>query len=403
MVKMKKVMIAFAMAVTCLCTSNVFASPQQEIYLEIGSEIHDYLKTKFEDRFVELDSAAGKRLVKTDMDALPWISMLVHREFKQCGGYFTFFTEKEAREQFRMRNQEFFYESVDEALYKLNQPKLVKQLITGVQEAPLRDVITKLSSFHNRYYNAQTGVDSQNYIKNHWEDILRTRSDAKVEFFEHSRWMQPSVIASIQGSTAPDEYIVIGGHADSIAGFWGRSSVRAPGADDNASGIATITEIMRVLVENNFQPQRTVLFMAYAAEEVGLLGSKEIAQKFKKDGKSVVGVIQLDMTNFNGSKEDIVLISDNTNSGQNQFMGKLLDTYLPGLSWTNDQCGYACSDHASWNAQGFPVSAPFEAKKRNMNRNIHTKNDTIAKSGGTADHAVKFAKLTLAFIAELDH
>jgi leucyl aminopeptidase len=402
MVQMKNVMIALAMVLGCLCYSPVFASPQQDdIFLEIGEEIHDFLKSKFADRFTELDRAAGKKLIKTDMDALPWISMLVHREFKQCGGYFTFFTEKEARTQFRLRNPEFFYESVDKNLYKLNQAATVNQLIAGVQELPLRNVILKMSSFHNRYYNAQTGVDSQAWLKSHWEGILSTRSDAKVEYFNHTRWMQPSVIASIEGSTKPDEYIVTGGHADSIAGFWGRARAKAPGADDNASGIATITEIMRVLIENDFQPQRTILFMGYAAEEVGLLGSKEIAQKFKRDGKNVVGVMQLDMTNYQGSKEDIVLVSDFTNASQNQFLGKLLDTYLPNLTWANDHCGYACSDHASWDAQGFPASAPFEAKKSKMNRSIHTKNDTIAKSGGTAEHAVKFAKLTLAFIAEL--
>ena len=316
---MKKVMITLTTALICLCTPYVYASRGSEIYLEIGTEIHDYLKSKFDDRFIEIDSVAEKKLIKTDMDALPWISMMVHRKFKQCGGYFTFFSEKEAREQFKSKYPEFYHEMVDMELYKLNQPKLVKQLITGVRELPLRKVIYNLSSFHNRYYNAQTGVDSQEFVKNHWGDLLRTRGDAEVEFFNHAKWLQPSVIASIKGSTFPDEYIVIGGHADSIAGFWGRSSSRAPGADDNASGIATITEIIRVLVENNYQPQRTILFMAYAAEEVGLLGSKEIAQKFKKDEKNVVGVIQLDMTNFNGSKEDIVFISDNTNRGQNQF------------------------------------------------------------------------------------
>lgn len=374
-----------------------------EIYLEIGKDIHTYLKKKFSDRFIELETSKEKVLVQTDMDVLPWVSMLVHREFKQCGGYFTYFTKNEAVTSFKKRNPESIDLSLFNAnLYSLNQAQTVNQLISGVKELNIREVITELSSFHNRYYQAQSGVDSQNFVKNRWEDILRTRSDAKVEFYNHSRWKQPSVIAKITGSVKPDEMIVIGGHADSIAGFWGRSTARAPGADDNASGIATITEIMRVLVENNFMPERTIVFMAYAAEEVGLLGSKEIAQDYKRSGKNVLGVVQLDMTNYKGSNEDIVLITDNTNQSQNQFMGKILDTYLPNLTWTNDRCGYACSDHASWDSQGFPASMPFEAKKRGMNGNIHTKNDVIGKSGGNANHAVKFAKLTLAFIAELD-
>lgn len=385
-----------------LFCSPLFASPQDTIYLEIGKEIHQFLKQKFADRFTQLDTSKEKVLVQTDMEALPWISMLVHREFKQCGGYFTFFTEQEARAQFRLRNPEVIADLFNTSLYKLNQAPMVNKLMQSAQEAPIRQVIEELSSFNNRYYESQSGIDSQNYVKNQWEDILQSRSDANVEFFEHSRWSQPSVIATIRGSESPDEYIVIGGHADSIAGFWGRSSARAPGADDNASGIATITEIMRVLVENNYQPAKSLVFMAYAAEEVGLLGSKDIAQTWKREGRNVLGVIQLDMTNFNGSTEDIVIITDNTNKGQNDFMAKLLDTYLPHLKWTTDRCGYACSDHASWDAQGFPASTPFEAKKSAMNRNIHTKNDTIAQSGGTAQHALKFAQLTLAYIAEID-
>lgn len=398
---MKKMMLSFVFLMGLL-SFKAYATQQDPIFLEIGKDIHGYLKQKFGERFTTLEQSKKKVLIQTDMEALPWISMLVHKEFQQCGGYFTFFTEQEARTQFKQRNPEFIGSAIDESLYKLNQPKMVKQLIAGAAEAPIRTVIEELSKFHNRYYNSQTGVDSQHYVKNTWQDILQSRSDAKVEFFQHPRWDQPSVIATINGAKTPDEYIVIGGHADSIAGFWSRASARAPGADDNASGIATITEIMRVLVENNFQPEKSLVFMAYAAEEVGLLGSKEIAQTWKRDGKNVVGVIQLDMTNFQGSTEDIVIITDNTNSGQNDFMAKLLDTYLPNFSWTRDQCGYACSDHASWDAQGYPVSAPFEARKSKMNRNIHTKNDTIAKSGGNATHALKFAQLTLAFIAEMD-
>ncbi len=45
---------------------------------------------------------------------------------------------------------------------------------------------------------------------------------------------------------------------------------------------------------------------------------------------------------------------------------------------------------------------PFEAKMSDMNNNIHTNRDTIEKSAGNADHAVKFAKLALGFVVELD-
>ena len=164
--------------------------------------------------------------------------------------------------------------------------------------------------------------------------------------------------------------------------------------------MGTITEVLRLIVESSYRPKRTIKFMAYAAEEVGLLGSKEIAKKMKDSNQNVVGVIQLDMTNYNGSDLDIVMMDDFTNADQNRFIGNLIDEYVK-VSWGYDSCGYACSDHASWTAQGFPASIPFEARKNDMNKKIHTANDTLAVSRNSASHASHFAKLGLSFLIEM--
>jgi len=208
----------------------------------------------------------------------------------------------------------------------------------------------------------------------------------------------------IEGSTNKDEIVIIGGHADSISGYFGREKARAPGADDNASGIASITEIIRVLMDNNYKPERTLMFMGYAAEEVGLLGSKDIANSFKAQGKNVVGVVQFDMTNHKGSQNlDIVFMEDYTNAAQTKFMGSLIDTYIANVSWGFSRCGYGCSDHASWHNAGYPASMPFESTMGDINHKIHTADDTIDApgSGGTADHAEKFAKLGVSFAVEM--
>lgn len=331
------------------------------------------------------------------------VSHLAHEEHTRCGGYFAFKTKEEAltfvkESQENMKGQQNLDALV--ADYTLNQDTLVREAISQAQEGSIRSVIEKMSSYNNRYYKSETGVQSQQWLKDHWTSLTSHRSDISVEFFNHSSFPQPSVIATIKGKS--DDIIVVGGHADSIAGWWGRTNAPAPGADDNASGTATVTEVLKVLAQSGYTPEKTIKFMAYAAEEVGLLGSKEIAQTYKREGKIVVGVMQLDMVNHHGSNDDVTIITDYTNEAQNNFLASLLDTYLPELSWGRDTCGYACSDHASWTAQGFPASTPFETRKREMNRNIHTSRDTLDRMGGTADHALKFAKLTLAFVIELD-
>ena len=75
-----------------------------------------------------------------------------------------------------------------------------------------------------------------------------------------------------------------------------------------------------MLLSSGYQPKRSLQFIAYAAEEVGLRGSSAIAKSYRTQGKNVVGALQLDMTNYQGSASDIVLITDYTNAAQNDFL-----------------------------------------------------------------------------------
>jgi len=194
--------------------------------------------------------------------------------------------------------------------------------------------------------------------------------------------------------------VVIGGHEDSTLRGGVRQGSKAPGADDDASGIAGATEVIRVLAENKFRPKRSIAFMAYAAEELGLLGSQAIARQWKSEGKKVVGVLQLDMINYkNGAAEDIVLIQDYTDKNLNSFLVRLKDEYMSSIKIGYDKCGYACSDHASWHKSGFPASMPFEAIR--MNPKIHSSRDTLANMDSTGAHARNFVKLGVAFAVEL--
>jgi bacterial leucyl aminopeptidase len=193
---------------------------------------------------------------------------------------------------------------------------------------------------------------------------------------------------------------VLGGHLDSISPGQ-PETLRAPGADDDASGVASLTEIIRVLMAANYKPSRSIEFIAYAAEEVGLRGSQQIATNYKRAAKPVVGVLQLDMTAYQGDAIDLWLFTDFTNAAQNDFVADLAGVYLPLLSVGYDRCGYACSDHASWTAKGFASSFPFEASDAHYNKAIHTVNDVIATFGSQANHALKFAQLGLAYAVEL--
>jgi leucyl aminopeptidase len=95
------------------------------------------------------------------------------------------------------------------------------------------------------------------------------------------------------------------------------------------------------------------------------------------------------------------MVTDNTNASLNSFTTSLITTYLPGLTYTNITCGYACSDHAPWTSAGFASTMPFEATMTTDNPQIHTAGDTLTYTGGTATNSVKFAKLAVAFLGEV--
>ena len=372
----------------------------KKVFISIGSDAMNFTQKKFGQRIEEVESRDGISVMKIDESALPWLSMLMHRNFNRCGGFMLHDDAVEADNLLNSGENQFYAKNNSFVSYKIDQDAIVKPMIDQASPANILATITQLSAFQNRFYKGEFGKKSAAFIKETWFNLVKNRSDATVEYFPHSKWDQPSIVLTIKGLS--DETIVLGGHQDSINSYMG-STARAPGSDDNASGIATITEVIRVLMDNSYQPQKTLKFMAYAAEEVGLLGSKEIAADYKKRNVNVIGVMQLDMTNFKGNESlDIVMMKDFTNDEQNKFVGSIIDHYVPGIKWGYDKCGYACSDHASWNTQGYPASMPFESTMNSYNHKIHTADDTLIQSHNNASHAIKFAKMAIGYIVELD-
>jgi leucyl aminopeptidase len=88
---------------------------------------------------------------------------------------------------------------------------------------------------------------------------------------------------------------IVGAHLDSI-NLNSPSTGRAPGADDDGTGVVNLIEAFRALVAAGFRPSTPVEFHWYAAEEVGLLGSQAIATNYKNAGVAVKAFMQLDMS-----------------------------------------------------------------------------------------------------------
>lgn len=284
--------------------------------------------------------------------------------------------------------------------YTLDNAATVDKLLPEIKEPNVLATIRKLSSYRTRFHTSTTGEEAALYIRDTWKSLSMGRSDITVELVDHVKTPQPSIKLTMRGTSLPNEIVVLGGHMDSISGR-GSNTALAPGADDNASGIAVLTEVLRAAIAQSYRPARTVVFYGYAAEEIGLVGSAEIAARAKSEALNVVGVLQLDMTNFTTASPPFIgLLTDFVDKPLTDFTAKLIDQYVK-LPYKLFECGYACSDHASWTKNGFPSVSPHEADMKASNQQIHTTNDTLALSKDSAAHSMHFVRLSLAFMAEL--
>ena len=331
---------------------------------------------------------------------IPRLSRLLHGALKHCGGFMQHPDEGSAR--YALARHAAPADGVDTPpSYEIGNQALVVSALASMQEQQIAQSIQDLSALPDRFYSSTDGARASVWLQEAWSALAGKHGNSGVALFAHAGYGQASVIATIAGSDLAGEVIVLGAHLDSINVSLAGNKGGAPGADDDASGVASLTEVFRVMAETRYAPRRTIKLIAYAAEEVGLRGSQDIARSFKQSGTQVVGVLQLDMTNFKGSSKDLYLFSDYTDAGQNSFLARLIETYLPTLTVGIDRCGYACSDHASWQALGFRTSMPFESALAQDNPHIHSKRDTYANSGSQAAHALKFARLAAAYAIEL--
>lgn len=165
-----------------------------------------------------------------------------------------------------------------------------------------------------------------------------------------------NIIGTLRGKT--DETIVLGGHYDSVNA--------GPGAGDNASGTATLVELARVMGSKP-QPQHTLVFIAFDAEELGLLGSRAYVDGLSnQDLGKMRGMLNFDML---GGGSGPLLLMGNGNvallarSSANQLGIDARNGSLPSN---------AGSDHESFARRG--VDTVFFMRDYRL---LHTPQDTI--------------------------
>lgn len=156
------------------------------------------------------------------------------------------------------------------------------------------------------------------------------------------------------------EYIIIGGHYDHL-GFGGQGTgTRAPGvhephygADDNASGVASMLEIAEKLASKKDSLYYNYVFMAFGAEEMGLIGSKFFVNNMSFPDSLVKAMINLDMLGRMKVDRSLQISGIGTSLEGESILNELNSGYNFKLGFSHE--GYGPSDHSSFYSKDIPV------------------------------------------------
>lgn len=189
----------------------------------------------------------------------------------------------------------------------------IAAIVNDVSADSIQNYILKLVSFGTRHSLSDTTSNKQGIgAARRWvahkfrEFSKRSKANMQVEFDPFDVSPNPrvprvpypvrmkNVLATLRGTNAADTRIIlVSGHLDSRNSDIMDSTGRAPGANDDASGVAVVLELARILSKKKFQC--TIIFMAVQGEEQGLLGARHMAGRMKKDGANLVAMLNNDI------------------------------------------------------------------------------------------------------------
>lgn len=262
-----------------------------------------------------------------------------------------------------------------------------------VSKANLIQTISDLQSFQTRYATTAGCASAAAYVHDRLTATgLPTEYD---DFIWGANYSGRNVVATLTGKTRPEQIVIICAHYDS---FSNQRLILAPGADDNASGVAAVIESARILAGKRFD--FTIQFIAFSAEEVGLYGSRHFAQAAKAEGAEIRGVINLDMIGYvDAAPEDLELFVDTNSSWLADRFIAAAGRYAPIPTAKRVDSSMVYSDHSPfWNA-GYAALCGIEDGLPLPNPYYHKTTDVLSTLD--MDFALAASRASLATAADL--
>jgi hypothetical protein len=261
-----------------------------------------------------------------------------------------------------------------------------------INQDSLRNYIARLQAFRSRYIYS----DSINYARNWLINKFLSFGYTDVSFDTFYYYGQPchNVICRKPGNLPGGQLIVVGAHYDSYNTDTDPSTF-APGADDNASGTAAVLEMARVLKDADLK--KSIMFVAFSAEEVGLVGADYIASQLYNSGANLEFMLNFDMISY---------APNNDYKGVKLFRGPMkayINLLTSAATRVTDLVPFdggtsTSSDHAPFVERGYYVAYPEEGIFNTAG--WHHNADTL----GTLNipYLAKIVKMAVAGLGQVD-
>ena len=280
----------------------------------------------------------------------------------------------------------------------------IREMMNQVNMDSLQATVQYLQDYQSRIWNSDNAFAASNWIAGRMEAL---GLEVEQQAFYANTWLgsgqaAPNVIGIQRGTLYPDVYVVCGSHFDSFSWEAYGGSGNCPGADDNATGVASVLESARIMTQYEFD--YSIIYCAYGCEEMGLYGSEAYAARCQQQGMQILGYFNNDMNGYlnPGDPIHIDCIYPNSVAPIGTYYMNIGSVYFPELPIRHVNFNEGDSDHTSFNNHGYMGIYPFE-DYQHYSPNIHTPNDLIGPSVNSFEMSQQYCRMNIGCLAEIAH
>lgn len=268
----------------------------------------------------------------------------------------------------------------------------IRYLLDQVSQDSMHATVRHMQDYGGRKWNSAEVLQCEQWIVDKFEALGLEVSTQAVTY--NGNPTSDNVIAIQRGTLYPDVYVVCGSHYDSYS-----YSGNCPGADDNATGTASVLETARIL--SQYDMDYSIIYCTFSCEEMGLIGSAVYARSCADQGMNIIGYFNNDMNGYlYGDAIHIHQIYPSSAEACGAYYRNVGSVYFPDMVIEHKNFSSGDSDHTSFNNNGYQGIYPFEDVDH-YSPYIHSPNDTIGLSVNSFAMGQRYCQMNMACLCEI--